>query len=80
MSEQERNDNIEKEEKKSGAQREILSMIGWILLIFCLVFLVTTYVGQRTRVIGYSMELVLSERDNVMGGKFSCRCHVPESV
>ena len=50
MSEQERNDNIEKEEKKSGALREILSMIGCILFIFCLVFLVTTYVGQRTRV------------------------------
>ena len=78
MSEQERNDNIEKEEKKSGALREILSMIGWILFIFCLVFLVTTYVGQRTRVYGRSMEPALSDSDNLIVDKISYRFHDPE--
>ena len=78
MSEQERNDNIEKEEKKSGALREILSMIGWILFIFCLVFLVTTYVGQRTRVEGHSMEPALSDGDNLIVDKMSYRFHDPE--
>lgn len=78
MSEQERNDNIEKEEKKSGALREILSMIGWILFIFCLVFLVTTYVGQRTRVEGHSMEPALSDGDNLIVDKISYRFHDPE--
>lgn len=77
MSEQERNDNIEKEEKKSGALREILSMIGWILFIFCLVFLVTTYVGQRTRVEGHSMEPALSDGDNLIVDKISYRFHDP---
>ena len=78
MSEQERNDNIEKEEKKSGALREILSMIGWILFIFCLVFLVTTYVGQRTRGEGHSMEPALSDGDNLIVDKISYRFHDPE--
>ena len=78
MSEQERNDNIEKEEKKSGALREILSMIGWILFIFCLVFLVTTYVGQRTRVEGHSLEPALSDGDNLIVDKISYRFHDPE--
>ena len=78
MSEQERNDNIEKEEKKSGALREILSMIGWILFIFCLVFLVTTYVGQRTRVEGHSMVPALSDSDNLIVDKISYRFHDPE--
>ena len=78
MSEQERNDNIEKEEKKSGALREILSMIGWILFMFCLVFLVTTYVGQRTRVEGHSMEPALSDGDNLIVDKISYRFHDPE--
>lgn len=78
MSEQERNDNIEKEEKKSGALREILSMIGWILFIFCLVFLVTTYVGQRTRVEGHSMEPALSDGDNLIVDKISYRFRDPE--
>ena len=78
MSEQERNDNIEKEEKKSGALREMLSMIGWILFIFCLVFLVTTYVGQRTRVEGHSMEPALSDGDNLIVDKISYRFHDPE--
>ena len=78
MSEQERNDNIEKEEKKSGALREILSMIGWILFIFCLVFLVTTYAGQRTRVEGHSMEPALSDGDNLIVDKISYRFHDPE--
>ena len=78
MREQERNDNIEKEEKKSGALREILSMIGWILFIFCLVFLVTTYVGQRTRVEGHSMEPALSDGDNLIVDKISYRFHDPE--
>ena len=77
MSEQERNYNIEKEEKKSGALREILSMIGWILFIFCLVFLVTTYVGQRTRVEGHSMEPALSDGDNLIVDKISYRFHDP---
>ena len=78
MSEQERNDNIEKEEKKSGALREILSMIGWILFIFCLVLLVTPYVGQRTRVEGHSMEPALSDGDNLIVDKISYRFHDPE--
>ena len=78
MSEQERNENIENEEKKSGALREILSMIGWILFIFCLVFLVTTYVGQRTRVEGHSMEPALSDGDNLIVDKISYRFHDPE--
>ena len=78
MSEQQRNDNIQKQENKSGAAREILSMIGWILFIFCLVFLVTTYVGQRTRVEGHSMEPALSDGDNLIVDKISYRFHDPE--
>ena len=78
MSEQESNDNIEKTEKKSGALREILSMVGWIVFIFCLVFLVTTYVGQRTRVEGHSMEPALSDGDNLIVDKISYRFHDPE--
>lgn len=78
MSEQEINGNVEKEEKKGGALREIFSMIGWILFIFCLVFLVTTYVGQRTMVDGSSMEPALSDGDNLIVDKISYRFHDPE--
>ena len=53
-------------------------MIGWILFIFCLVFLVTTYVGQRTRVEGHSMEPALSDGDNLIVDKISYRFHDPE--
>lgn len=68
-------------EEKKQPKRKISERIGWILyiLVVCLVtFLVIRYVGQRTCVIGSSMENTLSDGDNLIVDKISYRFHDPE--
>lgn len=68
-----RNRNEEK-----GVFRELLGWIIYILIIIGLTYLIITYVGQRTRVSGHSMETTLSDGDNLIVDKLSYRFQDPK--
>lgn len=58
--------------------KEILSTSLYLLVVLCLTYLVITYVGQRTQVIGSSMETTLSNDDNLIVDKISYRFRDPK--
>lgn len=58
--------------------REVLSTSMYILFVLCAVYLVIHFVGQRTQVLGSSMEPKLSSEDNLIVDKISYRFHDPE--
>ncbi len=58
--------------------KEILSTSVYILFVLCAVYLVIHFVGQRTQVLGSSMEPKLSSEDNLIVDKISYRLHEPE--
>ncbi len=57
--------------------KEILGTSLYLLVVLCLTYLVITYVGQRTQVIGSSMEATLSNDDNLIVDKISYRFRDP---
>ena len=61
----------ENEGKKRSAGRELLSWILYILLVIALTWFVITFIGQRTRVEGHSMETTLSDGDNLIVDKLT---------
>lgn len=69
---------MEKETKKKIDAKEIISFIVYIAAVFVITYLVITYVGQRTEVIGTSMEYTLSDGDNLIVDKISYRFNEPE--
>lgn len=58
--------------------KEVLSTSVYILFVLCAVYLVIHFVGQRTQVLGSSMEPKLSSEDNLIVDKISYRFHEPE--
>ena len=58
--------------------KDILSTSIYFLIVLILTFLVVTYVGQRTMVIGSSMEPMLSDGDNLIDDKLSYRFNEPQ--
>jgi len=58
--------------------KETVSFILYIVAVFVITYLVITYVGQRTEVIGTSMEYTLSDGDNLIVDKISYRFRDPE--
>lgn len=58
--------------------KEILSTSIYFLVVLVVTFLVVTYVGQRTMVIGSSMESTLSDGDNLIVDKLSYRFSEPQ--
>lgn len=58
--------------------KEILSTSLYLLVVLCLTYLVITFVGQRTQVIGSSMEATLSDGDNLIVDKISYRLRDPK--
>ena len=60
--------------------KEVLSTSVYILFVLCAVYLVIHFVGQRTQVLGSSMEPKLSSEDNLIVDKISYRFHEPERV
>lgn len=58
--------------------REILGWILYILVIIGLTYLIITFVGQRTKVSGSSMETTLSNGDSLIVDKISYRFREPE--
>ena len=58
--------------------REILSTSLYFLVVLLAVYMVVTYVGQRTMVIGTSMEPMLNYGDNLIVEKLSYRFDDPQ--
>lgn len=57
--------------------KELLSTSLYLLIVLVLTFLIVTYVGQRTKVIGSSMEPMLTDGDNLIVDKISYRFEDP---
>ncbi len=57
--------------------KEILSTSVYLLIVLVSTFLVVTYIGQRTKVIGSSMEPMLKDGDNLIVDKISYRFEDP---
>lgn len=58
--------------------KSILNFSIYILVVLVLTLLVVHYVGQRTVVMGHSMEPTLSDQDNLLVDKLSYRLHDPK--
>lgn len=58
--------------------KSILNFSIYILVVLILTLLVVRYVGQRTVVMGHSMEPTLSDQDNLLVDKLSYRLHDPK--
>ncbi len=58
--------------------KELLSTSFYLLVVLCLTYLVITFVGQRTQVIGSSMESTLSNGDNLIVDKITYRFRDPK--
>lgn len=65
-------------EKEKGILRELLEWIVFLLIIIGATYLIITYVGQRTKVSGQSMETTLHDGDNLIVDKISYRFREPE--
>lgn len=58
--------------------KEILSTSIYLVVVLLATYLIITYVGQRTRVNGSSMEPMLTNGDNLIVDKISYRFNEPE--
>lgn len=67
-----------KKNRVGSVMRELLGWLFYILIIIGLTYLIITYVGQRTRVSGSSMEATLSDGDNLIVDKLSYRFQDPK--
>lgn len=65
-------------EKPKGILKELLGWIVYIAVIIGLTWLIITFVGQRTRVSGHSMEATLHDGDNLIVDKLSYRFRDPK--
>lgn len=66
-----------KQEEEKGVLKELAGWLIYILIIIALTYLIITFVGQRTRVSGSSMETTLSDGDNLIVDKLSYRFKEP---
>lgn len=64
-------------EQEKSTLRELLGWVLYIAIIIGLTYLIITFVGQRTRVSGSSMETTLSNGDNLIVDKISYRFKDP---
>lgn len=64
--------------EEKGIFRELLGWLLYILIIIGLTYVIITYVGQRTRVSGQSMEPMLHDGDNLIVDKISYHFKAPE--
>lgn len=69
---------MRKEAEESSILRELGGWILYILIIIGLTYLIITFVGQRTRVSGSSMETTLQNGDNLIVDKISYRFRDPK--
>lgn len=66
------------EEKEPNLWKEVLGWVLYIAIIIGATYLIVTFVGQRTRVSGDSMESALHNGDNLIVDKISYRFRDPE--
>lgn len=66
------------EEKSKSIIRELVEMIGYMIIVLVLAGLIVTFVGQRTMVSGSSMENTLSDKDNLIVDKITYRFSEPK--
>ena len=78
--EPEGNQEMEEKEKpeEKNILREIVSLLVYAAIVFGCTFLIITFVGQRTRVSGPSMNNTLHDGDQLILEKISYRFHDPE--
>ena len=58
--------------------KEILSTSVYLLVVLLITYLIVNFVGQRTEVVGSSMESTLSDGDNLIVDKITYRFKEPE--
>lgn len=64
--------------ERDGELKEVLGWILYILIVICATYLIVTYVGQRTKVSGDSMQATLQDGDNLIVDKISYRFRDPK--
>lgn len=69
---------LQKQEEKTSFLKELLGWVLYIAIIVGMTYLIVTYVGQRTKVSGDSMETALQDGDNLIVDKISYRFRDPE--
>lgn len=67
-----------RKKKIKAIAREILSNSLFLLVVLVMTLLIVKYVGQRTVVVGDSMETTLQDGDNLIVNKIGYRFHDPE--
>lgn len=63
---------------KTNKYKEFIGLISYCLVVVCLMFFLIKYVGQRTVVIGDSMETTLQDGDNLITDKLTYRFSDPK--
>lgn len=76
--EQKKKDNKNNTEEALNPKKEIISMILYLAVVFVAVYVIITYVGQRTAVNGDSMEPTLSDGNQLIMDKLSYHFRDPE--
>lgn len=64
--------------KERSILGELLSWLIYIVIVVILSLGIITFIGQRTKVSGHSMETTLSDEDNLIVDKISYRFRDPE--
>ena len=70
-----------REAARSDTEKAVREVLGWVVylgIVICATYLIVTYVGQRTRVSGNSMQPTLQHEDNLIVDKLSYRFRDPE--
>lgn len=70
--------DIGEEDDLRFTMKDLISILMYVGVIFVLTFCIVTFVGQRTRVSGSSMESTLSDGDNLLVDKLSYELGKPE--
>ena len=71
----------EKLANRTDKEKELREILGWaiyIAIVILATYLIVTYVGQRTKVSGDSMEATLQDGDNLIVDKISYRFREPK--
>ena len=69
---------MKEESKEKSILRELGSWLLYLLFVLAFSYVIITYVGQRTRVDGESMETTLHNNDNLLVDKISYRFREPK--
>ena len=64
--------------KMNKVMKEMISTLLYLLAVLCLTYFVITFIGQRTKVDGASMESTLYDGDNLIVDKITYRFEDPQ--